>query len=183
MKSKIYSVYLMRDPRDNEVRYLGMSNNVKTRIKQHVMNGQAGLTDSTRDSELSFRRWLSELHSVGTEPLVDIVLETHDKGLASFVERSFQSFHAKTVFNPRISSLPQLGDAHPALIAGALAFASEELRSTGVGLRNISKSKTKRSAEELRDWADSYGRWAGEARLALAAAITSRPQRLEAQQD
>jgi predicted GIY-YIG superfamily endonuclease len=62
-KSKQYHIYTLADPRDNLVRYTGITTDTKYRYRQH----------SRRGYNCSIWRWARELEHVGMSPVMRIV--------------------------------------------------------------------------------------------------------------
>ena len=63
-------VYALRDPRDNTIRYVGMSVDARQRLTQHL-HGYVGNKYE--------RRWISELQKIGLSPTL-LILETIPEG-------------------------------------------------------------------------------------------------------
>lgn len=66
---KVY-IYSLKDPRTNEVRYIGKANNPTLRLFSHL---------SGRSSKAN-QAWFSELASCGLAPVMEIVEETDESG-------------------------------------------------------------------------------------------------------
>ncbi len=64
--NKLYQIYALIDPRDNSIRYIGMSADVHVRFYGHLKSHKANEGK---------RRWLAELQRKGIEPALQI-LET-----------------------------------------------------------------------------------------------------------
>ena len=62
-KSKQYHIYALADPRDNLVRYVGITTDTKYRYRQHSRGGY----------NRSIWRWARELEHVGMSPVMHIV--------------------------------------------------------------------------------------------------------------
>jgi predicted GIY-YIG superfamily endonuclease len=62
-KSKQYHIYALVDPRDNLVRYIGITTDTKHRYRQH----------SRRAYNRSIWRWARELEHLGTPPVMRFV--------------------------------------------------------------------------------------------------------------
>lgn len=58
------SVYALRDPRDNEIRYIGRSVSPKTRLSNHGASSGSGAR---------VLAWVRELKSQGLAPVIDIL--------------------------------------------------------------------------------------------------------------
>jgi len=62
-KNKQYSIYFLKDPSSNEIRYVGLSYNVERRFKEHL-----------KDKNDSYKkRWINNLLINHTEPSVEII--------------------------------------------------------------------------------------------------------------
>ena len=61
--NKSYQIYILIDPRDNTVRYVGMSVNAQFRYYQHLYTG----------TSQRMKRWISELQLLDMAPLLQIV--------------------------------------------------------------------------------------------------------------
>lgn len=67
-----YSVYQLVDPRDNTIRYVGLSSAVLNRCAEHVLSG--GRVNKVK------AQWIEELKQAGLLPILQ-VLETNILGL------------------------------------------------------------------------------------------------------
>lgn len=81
-------VYLLRDPTNGIVRYVGKSKNIEQRYKQHCMS---------RASNQRLSKWIEELHHLGMRPVIGI-LEVPVEALDQ-VENMYIRRHFATVFN------------------------------------------------------------------------------------
>lgn len=61
-------IYLLRDPRDNQIRYVGKTDDPQTRYNNH-------LNEKSRCARV---QWIRELRSLGLQPTLDIVEELAD---------------------------------------------------------------------------------------------------------
>lgn len=66
MKESIYVIYALIDPRDESVRYVGISDNMSTRFMQHLRESGSRTAKGT---------WLGELRRYGLQPTVKILEE------------------------------------------------------------------------------------------------------------
>lgn len=73
-----YSIYVLVDPRDNQVRYVGRTTNLEQRYKQHLVpiNG----------STLEKRDWIQELRQLGLQPLLSVIDSADNRADASAKE-------------------------------------------------------------------------------------------------
>ncbi|MGH2496123.1 MAG: GIY-YIG nuclease family protein [Ktedonobacteraceae bacterium] len=67
---KQYQIYALVDPRDNAIRYVGLSDDVKVRMYQHTRSYPGNVEE---------QRWIEELRRDGLSPILQ-VLETIDTG-------------------------------------------------------------------------------------------------------
>jgi hypothetical protein len=72
-----YSIYALTDPRDNQVRYIGMSINPEQRYKEHL-----SLNEYTPAKE----DWLIDLLSLGMKPIMTIIDHADSKPDALVLE-------------------------------------------------------------------------------------------------
>ncbi len=77
----MYSVYALIDPRDQAIRYIGMSNNVQRRFLQHIRGYTSNAANRSRD------QWLASLKQDNTEPLVRVLETTDDFAQARLREK------------------------------------------------------------------------------------------------
>lgn len=69
-------IYLLKDPRTNEVRYVGCSKNIQQRFKNHLNKARDLFTDK--------RKWLEELRTLKLKPLLEIIESVED---SNYLER------------------------------------------------------------------------------------------------
>lgn len=62
-----YYIYVLRDPRDNGVRYVGRTKNLKGRLQSHLYKKSDGSFVHAR------REWIWELRSEGLRPVMEVV--------------------------------------------------------------------------------------------------------------
>jgi hypothetical protein len=67
---KRYQIYALVDPRDNTIRYVGLSDDVKVRLYRHTRSSPGNMQEY---------RWIEELRRDGLSPILQ-VLETIDTG-------------------------------------------------------------------------------------------------------
>lgn len=67
MAEKTVFIYSLRNPETDEVRYIGKTNNLKTRLRSHQKAASFGT--------LPVNRWVKKLQSVGMEPVLRIEKE------------------------------------------------------------------------------------------------------------
>jgi hypothetical protein len=121
-----YYIYVLRDPRDNAVRYVGRTKNLKGRFQQHLYNKSDGSFVHAR------REWIQEVRSVGLRPLLEVVETLRapvDEALVSERERRW-IFHfyqqGAALTNVACIRMPRL---YAAARASKIDFLSEPLDS------------------------------------------------------
>lgn len=63
MRNRTYSIYALIDPRDNEVRYIGLTEYPDERLKQHIQG----------DGNIPKRQWINELSQIGLKPYMHTI--------------------------------------------------------------------------------------------------------------
>src|SRR5215472_12997401 len=66
MRERLYIIYALIDPRDESVRYIGITDNMPMRFKAHVREAGSITAKGT---------WLAELRRYGLQPTVRILEE------------------------------------------------------------------------------------------------------------
>jgi excisionase family DNA binding protein len=74
LDNRTYQIYALLDPRDNSIRYVGLSTNAQARFYGHL---------SGNESNFEERRWIAELRQLGLSPLLQI-LEAIDAGIDAY---------------------------------------------------------------------------------------------------
>ncbi len=64
----VYIIYTLIDPRDGEVRYVGITDNMARRFAQHLRETGARTAKG---------QWLEDLHTYGLKPLIKAIEEMH----------------------------------------------------------------------------------------------------------
>ena len=80
----MYQVYALCDPRNGKLRYVGLSENLPNRFRDHWEGGSTGQT---------MRNWLCELRDAGTKPLMLVLCEHADWQQASYMERNLINYY------------------------------------------------------------------------------------------
>ncbi len=75
MTLRVWSIYILKDPRTNEVRYVGMTHGVRRRFAEHLY--------STKRNRTHVASWIQSLLKIGLKP----VLEEIENGRGAWVER------------------------------------------------------------------------------------------------
>lgn len=65
----IVSIYVLKDPITNEIRYVGKANNVKNRFYKHIQC-------SKNDTNLHKKNWINKLRRLGYKPIIEVIDET-----------------------------------------------------------------------------------------------------------
>jgi excinuclease UvrABC nuclease subunit len=86
-----YTIYGLKDPTDNIIKYVGVSKNVESRYKQHFY---------VKHNETKFQ-WISKLKEVGLRPeLIKLeVIKTSDRNEALNLEREYIKKYKDTIYN------------------------------------------------------------------------------------
>lgn len=141
MKQASYSVYLLRDPRDGIVRYVGVTGNLTHRFQIHLSN-----VTKPKPGEVRRREWIKELAAIDAVPVVEVAFSSTEKFAAHFVEKAFQAKHADTILNSRVAKVDLNQD--PTVLAGLLSYTTERLRDEA--RHNLHASRRGRSERDRR---------------------------------
>src|SRR5260370_31240290 len=63
MRSRTYFIYALIDPRDDSIRYVGLTEYPDIRLKQHILG----------DGNIPKRKWVSELNRLGLSPIMQTI--------------------------------------------------------------------------------------------------------------
>jgi len=91
-KEKPNQIYLLIDPNDNTVRYVGMSKNPKSRLRQHVK-------ESMERQNTAKKAWIHTLMQNGQAPRMDVVAQILDRAEARVRESAVCHQHQGTIYN------------------------------------------------------------------------------------
>ncbi len=72
MRDRTYTIYALTDPRDNGVRYIGITVNPDERLKQHIWG----------DMNIRKREWIHELNRSGLAPIMYTIETAETEGEA-----------------------------------------------------------------------------------------------------
>ena len=61
------NIYILIDPRDNKVRYVGKANNIKERLKSHL--------NPTRKHQIHKKNWINSLKKEKLKPIIEVIDE------------------------------------------------------------------------------------------------------------
>lgn len=67
MRSRTWIIYALIDPRDGNVRYIGLTEYPDARLKQHIQG----------DGNIPKRKWVSELNRLGLSPIMRTIETVH----------------------------------------------------------------------------------------------------------
>jgi len=73
MTSGLLYVYALRCPSTGDIRYVGKTNSLKTRLKRYV-----ACNPNDKKHNLQFYTWLEELRSIGVKPLITVLSICND---------------------------------------------------------------------------------------------------------
>ena len=82
MRNRTFSIYALIDPRDNEVRYIGLTEYPDERLKQHIQG----------DGNTLKRQWINELSLLGLSPCMQTI-ETVQNLSAAFEREGYWIHH------------------------------------------------------------------------------------------
>lgn len=63
-------IYILRDPITKKIRYVGKTNNIKQRYKNHI--------NKNRDKKTHKRNWINKLREKGKKPIIEIIDEANN---------------------------------------------------------------------------------------------------------
>lgn len=121
----MYYIYGLIDPRDNEIKYIGITNKPKVRLSQHRR------ADDKRDTK---GRWVIELRNIGLKPDMIILFETGSISEASEKEFEYQELYNK---DGKLLSKCARGRAYENLIKAQVA-ARERRKNAALAIVNNS---------------------------------------------
>jgi hypothetical protein len=119
VSNRTYTIYALVDPRDNGVRYIGLTVYPEERLKQHVQG----------DGNIPKRQWITELSQLGLSPLMQAI-ETTQTLAAAFEREGYWIDHylhagAKLV---NIRSPYAINHSNPSDITNALSSSSSAVQ-------------------------------------------------------
>lgn len=153
-------VYLLIDPRDNIVRYVGTSTAVRIRVYGHL---SSCARRGTRAYVTRKNKWLRELKKLGLRPIVEIAYSVGIHLLAMKLERLMQWKHRDTIYNDNLPGYDQTIDP---ILSQALAYClMVELSAAAKGMKGAffwnhedSDEYIRETGHHLLETADLYQR-------------------------
>lgn len=119
-------MYLLIDPTDSIVRYVGCSRNVPLRVSGHVSAAYKADKKITTSTPLS--NWLMGLRDAGLMPEVRVVFKSRNRSMAFDAEHAYHHHHRVTIYNRMLATATVIdAGGHPTVNA-LLAFALDDLR-------------------------------------------------------
>ncbi len=91
-----YYIYALIDPRDQAIRYIGMSRRPKVRLREH------GKTGNYRQTY----HWICELKQQQLEPILHILEEIHDTRHYAYARETYWIYQYATQGAPLLNILP-----------------------------------------------------------------------------
>lgn len=104
-QTRAWSVYALVDPRTNEIRYVGVAGNTRTRLQSH-------LREAKKNKQTYKARWLRQILSQGMLPLLQVLEAGSGGGWAESEKRWIAELRAA---GTRLSNLTDGGEGVPGL--------------------------------------------------------------------
>lgn len=95
-------IYVLRDPRTNEVRYVGWTYDPAKRLRYHLYDATKGGTYKAN--------WITQLRSLGLIPSMEIIDEGHGVGWGEAERRHIAAYRA---IGARLTNMTDGGDGNP----------------------------------------------------------------------
>lgn len=84
-------VYVLIDPNDQKIRYVGCSSNPKARFSQHIKDAQKSKTQK--------QKWILGLQAKKMLPFLEIIRSESDPAKARLIEESVVIRNIQTIYN------------------------------------------------------------------------------------
>lgn len=88
-------IYLLIDPINKKVRYVGATSNPKSRLRQHVKDA----SKPKKKGKTEKQKWILKLKEKGMIPFMEIVGTEESKELARVEEEKLVIRHIDTIYN------------------------------------------------------------------------------------
>jgi peptide methionine sulfoxide reductase MsrA len=92
MRQKPHQIYLLIDPTDTTVRYVGNSKNPKSRLKQHIK-------ESMERQNTAKKKWIYTLVQRNYHPIIQVVAQIMDPAEARIKESEVCHQYRSTILN------------------------------------------------------------------------------------
>jgi hypothetical protein len=91
----IISIYVLRDPLSNVVRYVGQTQNIKRRLYFHVYECKLKRKYYSAKKD----KWIESLVKIGKMPVLEVIQQTRSPIEANKIEQEYINQFASTIFN------------------------------------------------------------------------------------
>ena len=88
-------LYVLKDPFDKKVRYVGATKNPKSRFYQHIKDAKK----KKKTAKTKKQKWISGLLERGLQPLIEVIKKIDDDAEARREEEKLVIKHIETVYN------------------------------------------------------------------------------------
>ena len=101
-------LYVLKDPVNKKVRYIGASKNPKSRYAQHLRDSRK--TKKTAKTQKQI--WIAELLNKGLQPVIEIIEKIEDNSKARIQEEKLLIKYINTAFNLHMPGKGSRGVKH-----------------------------------------------------------------------
>ena len=138
MKERNYVIYALVDPRDESVRYIGITDNMPTRFMHHLRETGSRTAKGT---------WLAELRCYGLQPTIKILEEMRVKETQRYLVEERERYWIRA-FEQSGASLTNVRDtlADPRTLSNRYREKSYERKILANSLRGLGDSTPTRCA-------------------------------------
>jgi len=160
-------IYVLKDPRNDEIYYVGCTKNIHQRFKAHL--------NPARDLVTPKRQWIKELRELGLKPILSILEDVDDDN--SLIREKYYIQHFRTLgspltntgeigFNGNQTSFKE-GDKNEPVIAimldgsffnsyPSVSIAAKENNTTGSNISSVLRKITKTAKKLIWLYEDDY---------------------------
>jgi hypothetical protein len=128
-----YAVYLLIDPRDTVVRYVGCSSDVIGRVGGHLSTAYRSRRTASEATPMD--AWLLQVRDAGAMPTVQVVFRSRYRSLALDVEHAFHHHHGDTILNRMLATATVYAVSDSPMLNALISYAVANLRGTAEHVR------------------------------------------------
>jgi predicted GIY-YIG superfamily endonuclease len=88
-------IYILKDPIDKKVRYVGMTSNPKLRLSQHLKDAKK----NKKTGKTKKQKWLLDLGEKKMMPYMEIVRSINNEAVARIIEEQTVIENIDTIYN------------------------------------------------------------------------------------